>query len=130
MKRHVSTPHAPAPIGPYSQAVCVDGWLFISGQIPIDPRTGEVVHGDFKAQVKRVMENVKAIIEAAGGSMNSVVKVVVYLKDLTRVKEFNEVYSSYFEVSYPARSLVAVSALPRDAEVELDVIAKLPRCPE
>lgn len=130
MKKIVFTSKAPLPIGPYSQAICVDGWLFLSGQIPIDPKTGEVVDSDFKKQVEQVMNNVKAILEAAGGSLESVVKVVVYLKDLKRVRDFNEIYSRFFREPYPARSIVGVSSLPKDVEIELDVVANITRCPE
>jgi 2-iminobutanoate/2-iminopropanoate deaminase len=103
----------------------VDGWLFVSGQIPVDPATGEVVRGDFRSQVTRVLENIKAIVEDAGGTLRDVVKVTVYLRDLSRVSEFNEVYAKYFGESPPARSLVGVSDLPRGVDVEVEVIARL-----
>ncbi|MGC9012692.1 RidA family protein [Thermogladius sp.] len=123
--RPVYSSRAPKPIGPYSQAVLVDGWLFVSGQIPVDPATGEVVRGDFRSQVTRVLENIKAIVEDAGGTLRDVVKVTVYLRDLSRVGEFNEVYAKYFGESPPARSLVGVSDLPRGVDVEVEVIARL-----
>ncbi|MCI4436580.1 MAG: RidA family protein, partial [Ignisphaera sp.] len=128
MKKVVFTEKAPKPIGPYSQAVCVNGWLFISGQIPIDPATGEFVKGDFKAQVERVLENIKAIVEAAGGTLDNIVKVTVFLKDMTKFAEFNEVYSRYFPSNPPARSAIGVAALPRDAEVEVEAIAYIGQC--
>ncbi len=123
MRRTLFTERAPKPIGPYSQAICVNGWLYVSGQIPLDPVTGEVVKGDFKAQVERVLENIKAIVESAGGKLEDVVKVTVYLKDVKRITEFNEVYSRYFPVNPPARSVVGVLELPRGVELEVDVVA-------
>jgi len=128
LKKVVFTEKAPKPIGPYSQAVCVNGWLFISGQIPIDPATGEFVKGDFKAQVERVLENIKAIVEAAGGTLDNIVKVTVFLKDMTKFAEFNEVYSRYFPSNPPARSAIGVAALPRGAEVEVEAIAYIGQC--
>jgi 2-iminobutanoate/2-iminopropanoate deaminase len=128
LKKVVFTEKAPKPIGPYSQAVCVNGWLFISGQIPIDPATGEFVKGDFKAQVERVLENIKAIVEAAGGTLDNIVKVTVFLRDIAKFAEFNEVYSRYFPSNPPARSAIGVAALPRGAEVEVEVIAYIGQC--
>lgn len=128
MKKIIYTDKAPKPVGPYSQAICVDGWLFISGQIPIDPSTGAVVKGDFKTQVERVLENLKAIVEAAGGSMSDVVKVTVFLRDIARFSEFNEVYSRYFSENPPARSTVEVRDLPRDVDIEIEAIARLGDC--
>ncbi|MEM4810044.1 MAG: RidA family protein [Desulfurococcaceae archaeon] len=129
MKKVIYTDKAPKPIGPYSQAICIDGWLFISGQIPIDPLTGSVIKGDFRAQVERVLENLKAIIEAAGGSLRDVIKVTVFLKDIAKFNEFNEVYSRYFSENPPARSAVEVNKLPRDVDVEIEAIARLSDCP-
>ncbi len=129
-KKEISTPNAPKPVGPYSQAVCVDGWLFVSGQIPLDPSTGELVEGSFKEKVERVLENIKAIIEAAGGSLSDVVKVTVYLTDITRFSEFNEVYAKYFDKPpLPARVVVGVSALPKGVELEVEAMAHLSKCP-
>jgi 2-iminobutanoate/2-iminopropanoate deaminase len=128
LKKVVFTEKAPKPIGPYSQAICVNGWLFISGQIPIDPATGEFVKGDFKAQVERVLENIKAIVEAAGGTLDNIVKVTVFLRDITKFAEFNEVYSRYFPSNPPARSAIGVAALPRGAEVEVEAIAYIGQC--
>jgi 2-iminobutanoate/2-iminopropanoate deaminase len=128
LKTVIYTEKAPKPIGPYSQAVCVNGWLYISGQIPIDPATGRLIEGSFKDQVRRALENAKAILEAAGGSMESVVKVAVYLKDMSKFQEFNEVYSEYFKQAPPARSVVGVSSLPRNAELMIDLVAYLGHC--
>lgn len=128
MKRIVFTDGAPRPVGPYSQAVCVDGWLFISGQIPLDPKTNGVVEGDFRTKVRRALENVKAIVESIGGSLDNIVKVTVYLSDISRFAEFNEVYREFFPRDPPARSVVGVARLPRDAEVEVEAIAWIERC--
>lgn len=128
MRRVVFTERAPRPIGPYSQAVCIDGLLFISGQIPLDPSTGEIVVGDFKSRVRRVLENIRAVVEAIGGSLRDVVKVTVYLSDISRFGEFNEVYAEYFPQDPPARSVIEVSKLPRNAEVEVEAIAWVGRC--
>lgn len=128
MKNVIFTDKAPKPVGPYSQAICVSGWLYTSGQIPLDPATGNVIEGDFRAQVVRVLENLKAIVEAAGGSIDNVVKVTVYLRDMSKFAEFNEIYSRYFSVSPPARSVVGVAHLPRGVELEIDAIAYVERC--
>jgi len=122
-KKIVFTEKAPKPIGPYSQGVVVNGWLFISGQIPIDPSTGEIVRGSFKEQVVRVLENIKAIVEAAGGTLRNIVKVTVYLRDISRFSEFNEVYSKYFSEEPPARVVVEVSNLPKGVDLEVEAIA-------
>lgn len=129
LKRTMYTPSAPKPVGPYSQGICVDGWLFISGQIPIDPVTGELVKGDFKTQVERVLLNIKAIVEVAGGTLNNVVKVSVYLRDMNKLGEFNEVYSRFFTEDPPARSVVEVTGIPRKAELEVEAIARVEKCP-
>ncbi|MCD6085090.1 MAG: RidA family protein [Desulfurococcales archaeon] len=118
----IQTNKAPKPVGPYSQAISVDGWLFVSGQLPIDPETGKLVEGDFKEKVRRVMENIKAIVEAAGGTLRNVVKVTVYLGDISKFDEFNEVYSEYFKDHKPARSVVE-AGIPKDAGLEVDVVA-------
>ncbi len=117
------TEKAPKPIGPYSQAVRVGNFLFVSGQIPIDPSTGQLVKGGVKEQTERVLENVKAILEAAGYSLSNVAWVFVALKDLSKFSEFNEVYSRYFSENPPARITVEVSNLPGGALVEISVIA-------
>ncbi len=123
MKEVVYTDRAPRPVGPYSQAVVAGNLVFVSGQIPIDPGTGKVVEGDFEAQVRRAMENVKAILEATGLTLDDVVKVTAYVKDPARFQDFNRVYSEYFRGSFPARTTIFVSDLPAGAQIEIDVIA-------
>ncbi len=124
MKR-VFTEKAPRPVGPYSQAVKVGEWLFISGQIPIDPTTSQVIRDDFRRASRQVLENIKAVVEAAGGTLENIVKVTVYMKDISRFSEFNEVYSEYFSKHKPARAVVEVSRLPKDVELEAEAIAYL-----
>lgn len=128
MKKTVFTERAPRPVGPYSQAVCVNGWLYVSGQIPLDPVTGDIVSGDFKVQVERVLENIKAILESASGKLGDIVKVTVYLRDMSKFSEFNEVYSKYFSREPPARSVIGVSSLPRGVDLEVDVVAYVEGC--
>lgn len=123
MKEAVFSEKAPRPIGPYSQAIIAGDLIFVSGQIPIDPSTGRIVSDDFKEQVKRVLENVKAILEAGGSSLDDAVKVTVYLKDPSKFQDFNQVYSEYFKGSFPARTTVFVNELPAGAQIEVDVIA-------
>lgn len=123
-KKTIFTERAPRPIGPYSQAIEANGFLFVAGQIPIDPLSGELVQGGIKEQTKRVLENIKAILEAAGLSLQNVVYVTVFLKDLKHFSEFNEVYSSYFTRDPPARVTVQVADLPRGALLEISVIAQ------
>jgi len=125
MKEIIFTENAPKPIGPYSQAVKVGNFLFISGQIPITPETGELIPGDIKAQTRQVLENIKAIVEAAGGSLNNIVKVNVYLKDMNDFQAMNEVYAEYFGESKPARAAVEVARLPKDVRIEIEAIAFL-----
>jgi len=122
-KRVINPPEGPKPLGPYSQVVEAGGFLFISGQIPVDPSTGEVVSGGIKEQTRRVLENVKVLLRAAGYSLRDVVKVTVYLKDLGLFDEFNEEYSKYFPSKPPARTTVEVSSLPRGALLELELVA-------
>jgi 2-iminobutanoate/2-iminopropanoate deaminase len=119
----IATDDAPKAIGPYSQAVKAGGMVFISGQIPIDPKTGMVVQSDIKTQTKLVMENAKAIIASAGCSMSDIVKATIYLKNISDFAAVNEVYGGYFPVDPPARATVEVSRLPRDVAVEIDFIA-------
>jgi 2-iminobutanoate/2-iminopropanoate deaminase len=119
----VSTPHAPAAIGPYSQAVVSNGFAFLSGQIPLDPATGKLIEGDVGAQTERVLENLKAVLESCGSSLNKVVKTTLYLKDISEFARMNEVYARYFPANPPARATVEVSRLPRDVRVEIDCIA-------
>jgi len=123
VRQIVSTEKAPRAIGPYSQAVRAGGWLFASGQIPIDPATGQMITGDIKTQTERVMKNLEAILEAAGLSFAHVVKTTVYLKDLNEFSAMNEIYGRFFPASPPARATVEVARLPRDARVEIDLLA-------
>ena len=122
MKKIISTDNAPAAIGPYSQAVQYDDFLFVSGQIAFDPATGELVEGDIEVQTKRVLENVKAIIEAAGFQLENVVKCSCFLSNMEDFVRFNSVYESYFGESAPARETVEVSRLPKDVQVEVSAI--------
>jgi 2-iminobutanoate/2-iminopropanoate deaminase len=121
---HVITPHAPQPIGPYSQAVQCGSELYCSGQIPLDPQTGELVAGDVAAQAERVIENLGAVLCAAGYHYTDVVKTTVFLVDMSDFSAVNGVYEKYFGMTKPARSTVAVAALPRGARVEIDCIAR------
>lgn len=124
MKRKIiKTAEAPQAIGPYSQAVEVGGFLFVSGQIPIDPETGNLVQADIKTQTERVMENAKAILSAAGYEMQNVVKSTIYLKSMSEFAAVNEVYGRYFPSDPPARATVEVSRLPKDVSVEMDFTA-------
>ncbi|HTV72667.1 MAG TPA: RidA family protein [Candidatus Acidoferrales bacterium] len=119
----IFTPDAPAPIGPYSQAVRAGQLLFCSGQIPIDPATGKLVDGDIAAQTRRVLDNVGALLAAAGTSYDRVVKTTIYLVDMADFATVNPIYGERFGVSPPARSTVAVAALPMGARIEIEVIA-------
>jgi 2-iminobutanoate/2-iminopropanoate deaminase len=123
MRKIVKTTDAPKAIGPYSQAVEVGGFVFVSGQIPIDPKTGNVVQGDIKTQTKLVMDNAKAILVAAACNISKVVKTTIYLKSMDDFEAMNEVYGGYFPIDPPARATVAVSGLPKDVAVEMDFIA-------
>lgn len=122
-KEIVFTEKAPKPIGPYSQAVVAGDFIFGSGQIPIDPATGEIVEGNIEVQTRRVLENIKAVIEAAGSSLEKVVFVTVFLSDLSDYPRFNEVYAEYFGESPPARTTVEVSRLPKGVKLEVNFIA-------
>ncbi len=122
----VSTPHAPAAIGPYSQAIRSGDLLFTSGQIALDPKTGEMRAGDVRAEAELVMENLAAVLEAAGGGFANVIKTTIFLADLGDFKVVNEVYGKRFEaMAPPARSTVQVAALPRGAKVEIELVARL-----
>ena len=125
MRDIVLTDRGPKPIGPYSQAVRANGFLFVSGQIPIDPKTSELIVGDIAAQTERVLENVKGIVEAAGSKLQHVVKITVFLKDMNDFAAMNEVYARFFILAPPARSTVQVARLPKDASVEIEVVAAL-----
>ena len=122
MKKIIATDHAPAAIGPYSQATQYGNLFFVSGQIPIDPKTGELVEGDIEVQTKQVLENLQAIIKAAGMTLQNVVKCSCFLKDMEDFVKFNAVYNSYFAESLPARETVEVGRLPKDAQVEISAI--------
>jgi 2-iminobutanoate/2-iminopropanoate deaminase len=123
MRDVVSTKDAPQAIGPYSQAIKAGAFIFVSGQIPIDPATGQVINGDISAQTERVMKNLEAILRAAGSSLARVVKSTVYLKNMSEFAAMNEVYGRFFKSAPPARATVEVSRLPKDVLVEIDVIA-------
>jgi 2-iminobutanoate/2-iminopropanoate deaminase len=122
-KRAFTTGDAPKAIGPYSQAVRVGDLLFLSGQIPLDPSTAQVVEGDVTAQARRVMENLGAVLKAAGLSFADVARTTIYLADMNDFAKVNEVYGSYFSEPFPARATVQVARLPRDVRVEIDAIA-------
>jgi 2-iminobutanoate/2-iminopropanoate deaminase len=122
-KEVISTANAPKAIGPYEQAIKVGEFVYASGQIPLDPQTGNVVEGDIKTQTRRAMENLKAVLEAAGSSLVRVVKTTVFLKNIGDFAAMNEVYAEYLGAAKPARSTVAVADLPRGALVEIDLIA-------
>lgn len=126
MREVISTDRAPQAIGPYSQAIRAQGLVFVSGQIAIDPATGAVTEGGVVEQTERVLENIKAILEAAGSSLEKVVRTTVYLQSMNDFKAMNEVYARYFTKDPPARSTVEVSRLPRNVRVEIDVIALAP----
>jgi 2-iminobutanoate/2-iminopropanoate deaminase len=123
VRQIISTAKAPKAIGPYSQAVRAGGWLFVSGQIPIDPATGQMITGDVKTQTEQVMKNLGAILEAAGLSFTHIVKATVYLKDMEEFAAMNEIYGRFFPSEPPARATVEAARLPRDARVEIDVVA-------
>jgi 2-iminobutanoate/2-iminopropanoate deaminase len=125
MRDIVLTDRGPKPIGPYSQAVRVNGFLFVSGQIAIDPKTGEMAGADVATQTERTLENVKGILEAAGSNLHHVVKTTVFLKDMNEFTAMNEVYARFFGTAPPARSTVQVARLPKDASVEIEVIATI-----
>jgi 2-iminobutanoate/2-iminopropanoate deaminase len=125
MRDVVLTPRGPKPIGPYSQAIKANGFVFVSGQIALDPQTGEFAGTDVRQQTERVLENLKAILEAAGGSLKHVVRTTVFLKDMNDFPAMNEIYARYFTANPPARSTVQAARLPKDALVEIDVIAAL-----
>ncbi len=121
----VNTPEAPAAVGPYSQAVTSGGFVFTSGQIPLEPETGELVAGGFEAEVRRALENLDAVLRAAGTHRSRVVKVTVFLTDMGRFGVFNGLYEEFFGPHRPARSVVEVAALPRGARVELEAVAEV-----
>jgi 2-iminobutanoate/2-iminopropanoate deaminase len=125
MRDIVLTDRGPKPIGPYSQGVKANGFLYMSGQVALDPKTGEMTGTEIKEQTERVMSNIKGILEAAGSNLHHVVKTTVFLKDMNDFAAMNEVYGRYFTAAPPARSTVQVARLPKDALVEIEVIAAL-----
>lgn len=122
-KKIVYSKNAPEPIGPYSQAIKFNNLLFTSGQIAIDPKTGNLVEGDIKAQTKQTIENIKNILEAGGSDISKVVKVTVFLKNIDEFAAMNEVYNEYFGISKPARSTIEASKLPKGGSIEIDAVA-------
>ena len=123
MKKELSTTNAPAAIGPYSQGVDVNGHVFVSGQLPIDPATGETAKGGIKGQTEQIFKNITAIFKEADMTLDNVVKTTVFLADINDFAEMNEVYATQFSGVFPARSAFAVKTLPKDAEIEIEVIA-------
>ena len=123
MKTVVTTDRGPKPIGPYSQAIQCNGFIYLSGQVALDPKSGALTQGDISAQTERTLENVKGILEAAGSNLHHVVKTTVFLKDMNDFAAMNEVYAKYFTSAPPARSTVQVARLPKDALVEIEIIA-------
>jgi 2-iminobutanoate/2-iminopropanoate deaminase len=123
MKNVVTTDRGPKPIGPYSQAIKANGFIYLSGQVALDPKTGEITGAEIRQQTERVLENIKGILEAAGGNLHHVIKTTVFLKDMNDFPTMNEIYARYFTSAPPARSTVQVSRLPKDALVEIEVIA-------
>jgi 2-iminobutanoate/2-iminopropanoate deaminase len=122
-KKVIHTDSAPKAIGPYSQAIQAENFLFLSGQIPLDPKTGELVKGDIRQQTQQVLENIKGVLESQKLGMGDVVKVTIFLKDIENFNRVNEVYATYFPPPAPARSIVGVAKLPRDADIEIEAIA-------
>jgi 2-iminobutanoate/2-iminopropanoate deaminase len=123
MKEIISTPSAPAAIGPYSQAVRWNGLIYCSGQIPLDPATGQIVDGGVEEQTVRVLENLRAVLEAAGASLQTVLKTTIFVKDMGDFAKVNEVYARYFAVDPPARATVEAARLPRDVRIEIEAVA-------
>jgi 2-iminobutanoate/2-iminopropanoate deaminase len=123
MKKAVYAPDAPKPAGPYSQAISAGGFVFLAGQVPINPATGEIVRGSIQEQTRQVLENLKTVLEAAGSSLQKVVKTTVFLSDLNDFDAMNEIYAGYFPDTPPARSTVQAAALPKAVDVEIDLIA-------
>jgi 2-iminobutanoate/2-iminopropanoate deaminase len=123
LRERIQTENAPAAIGPYSQAIKAGGFVFVSGQIPIDPQTGQFVAGGIAEQTARVLKNLQAVLEAAGSSLGQVVKTTVFLADMKEFSGMNEVYATFFPEPPPARATVAAAGLPRDARVEIEAVA-------
>jgi len=125
MKKQIETAAAPKAIGPYSQAIQVGNTVYISGQIPLDPNTAQMVEGGIESETKRVLENIKAIIKASGGEMANIVKTTILLTDMNDFSKVNEIYASYFSPPFPARATFQVSRLPRDARIEIEAIGQI-----
>jgi 2-iminobutanoate/2-iminopropanoate deaminase len=125
LRERIQTEDAPAAIGPYSQAIRAGGFVFVSGQIPIDPKTGEFVAGGIAAQTQQVLKNLAAVLAAAGSGLDRVVKTTVFLADMKEFSSMNEVYATFFSGAPPARATVAAAGLPRDARVEIEAVALL-----
>lgn len=123
MKTVIASAEAPAAVGPYSQAIATGNLVFCAGQIPLDPATGNLIEGDVTAQTRRVIENIKAVLAAAGATLSDVVKTTVFLLDMNDFAAMNAVYAEHFEAPFPARSTIQVARLPKDARVEIEVIA-------
>lgn len=123
IKQEIKTYKAPAAIGPYSQGVRMGRFIFLSGQIPISPATGEIVDGDIVVQTRQALRNMQAVLEEAGASMNDVVKTTVFLKDIAQFGDMNGVYEDFFKPPYPARATVEVARLPKGVDIEIDAIA-------
>jgi 2-iminobutanoate/2-iminopropanoate deaminase len=123
MKEEIRTDKAPKAIGPYSQGIVANGFIFVSGQIPIDPATGELLTGSIEDQARRVLQSVSAVLEVAGSSMDKVVKATVFLQDMNDFAKMNAVYGEFFTPPYPARAAVQVARLPRDVKIEIEAIA-------
>jgi 2-iminobutanoate/2-iminopropanoate deaminase len=123
MKNVITTDRGPKPIGPYSQAIKANGFIFLAGQVALDPKSGELVGSEIRQQTERTLENIKGILEAAGVNLHHVIKTTVFLKDMNDFSGMNEIYARYFTAAPPARSTVQVSRLPKDALVEIEVIA-------
>jgi 2-iminobutanoate/2-iminopropanoate deaminase len=126
MRDAVATTRAPKAIGPYSQAVVADGWVFCSGQIPLDPVTGQLIQGDIADETRQVLANLQHVLAAAGATFDDVVRTTVYLADMNDFAAMNEVYATVFTTPAPARSTIQAARLPRDARIEIDVVARLP----
>jgi len=123
MKTVIASTEAPAAVGPYSQAIATGNLIFCAGQIPLDPATGNLVEGDVGAQTRRVIENIKAVLAAAGATLDDVVKSTVFLQDMNDFAAMNAIYAEHFQAPFPARSTIQVARLPKDARVEIEVIA-------
>lgn len=123
MKETINTDRAPKAIGPYSQAIKVNGFIFVSGQIPIDPDTNDLVKGDIAEQTRRVLKNIKNILEAAGAGLEDVVKTTVYLKDIKKFGDMNQIYGEFFTTLFPARATIEANDLPKGVDIEIDAIA-------